>query len=156
MNNGKTGKATQNERLGRLHVRLLARERRLLGGFRDAEQEGAGKVLDGADAMDAACESAANNLEACLSELPAMELVEIDDAFQKLFDGTYGTCEECGKRIPEARLRLVPAVSLCVACKRDRERLTESPVKLPEWSGAEVMADVEKSEAFCSQARRRF
>jgi DnaK suppressor protein len=156
MNNTKTGKATRNERLGRLHAQLLARERRLFGGFQDVEQEGVGNVLDGADAMDAASESAANDLEACLSELRAMELVEIDDAFQKLFDGTYGMCEECGERISQARLRVIPAVSLCVACKRDRERLIESPVKLPEWSGAEVMADVEKSETFCSQARRRF
>ena len=106
--------------------------------------------------MDAASESAVNDVEACLGELRAVELVEINDAFQKLFDGTYGTCEKCGKRIPETRLRLVPAVSLCVACKRDRERLTENWIELPEWNGAKVMADVEKSEAFCGQARRRF
>jgi DnaK suppressor protein len=106
--------------------------------------------------MDAASESAVNDVEACLGELRAVELVEINDAFQKLFDGTYGLCDVCGKRIPEARLRLVPAVSLCVACKRDRERLTETRIEPPEWTGAKVMADVEKSEAFSCQARRRF
>jgi DnaK suppressor protein len=124
--------------------------------LRDVEQEEAWNVLAGADAMDAASESAVNDVEARLGELREVELVEIDDAFQKLFDGTYGMCEECGKRIPEARLRVIPAVSLCVACKRDRERQTESQGEPPEWSGAEVMADVEKSEAFCGQARRRF
>jgi RNA polymerase-binding transcription factor DksA len=85
-----------------------------------------------------------------------VELVEINDAFQKLFDGTYGVCEACGKRIPEARIRLIPAVSLCVACKHARERMAERRLELAEWSGAEVMADVDKSEAFCGQARRRF
>ena len=155
MNNGKTDKATRKKRLGRISTQLLARERRLLGGLRDVEQEESWNVLDGADAMDAASESEANDLEACLSELRAVELVEINDAFQKLFDGTYGTCEECGKRIPEARLRLVPAVSRCVACKRDRERLTESRGELSEWRDAEAGADVDKSEAFCDQARRR-
>ena len=156
MNNGTTNKARRNERLGRRCAQLLARERRLLGGLRDVEQEEAWNVLDGADAMDAASESAVNDVEACLGELRAVELVEINDAFQKLFDGTYGVCEECGKRIPEARLRLVPAVSLCVACKHDRERQTEHRIEPPELGGAEVMADMDKSEAFCGQARRRF
>jgi DnaK suppressor protein len=155
MNNGKTNKARRKERLGRRCAQLLARERRLFGGLRNVEQRESWNVLDGADAMDAASESAVNDVEACVSELRAVELVEINDAFQKLFDGTYGTCEECGKQIPAARLRLIPAVSLCVACKRQRERLKESRVELPGWSGAEVMADVDKSEAFCGQARRR-
>jgi len=156
MNNGKMNKARRRERLGRRCAQLLAREWRLLGGLRDVEQEQAWNVLDGADAMDAASESAVNDVEACLGELRGAELVEIHDAFQKLSDGTYGMCAECGKRIPKARLRLVPAVSLCVACKRDRERLTESRDELPEWSGAEVLADVDKTEAFCGLARRRF
>jgi DnaK suppressor protein len=155
MNGGKIDKATRKERLGRLGAQLLARERRLLSGLRDVEQEGPCNVLDGADAMDAASEFAANDVRACLKELRAVELLDINDAFQKLFDGTYGVCEECGKRIPEARLRLIPAASLCVACKRHRERLTKSRVELPEWSGAQIMADSDKSEAFCGQARRR-
>ena len=113
-------------------------------------------MLDGADEMDAASGAEANELEACLSELRAVELLEINDAFQKLCDGTYGMCEECGKPIPEARLRLVPAVSLCVACKRDRERLTESRAGPPEWDGAEAMAEADASEILCGQARRRF
>ena len=156
MNNGKTNKTRRKERLGRRCAQLLARERRLRDGLRDVEQEGAWNVLDRADTMDAASESAVNDIEACLGELRAVELVEIDNAFEKLFDGTYGMCEECGKRIPEARLRLVPAVSLCVDCKRDRERLTERWIEPPEWSGAKVMADVERSEAFSCQVRRRF
>jgi RNA polymerase-binding transcription factor DksA len=64
-------------------------------------------VLKGANAMGAASESAVNAVEACVSELRAVELVEINDAFQKLFDGTCGMCEECGKRIPETRIKLI-------------------------------------------------
>ena len=156
MNNGKTNKARRKERLGRRCAQLLARERRLFGGLRNVEQRESWNVLDGADAMDAASESAVNDVEACVSELRAVELVEINDAFQKLFDGTYGTCEECGKQIPETRIKLIPAVSLCVACKHHRERLTEHRIELPELGGAEVMADADKSEAFYGQVRRRF
>lgn len=31
--------------------------------------------------------------------------------------GTYGTCRECGARIPDERLEALPTTSLCVACK---------------------------------------
>ena len=155
MNNGKTDKATRKGRLTRLSAQLLARERQLLGGLRDVEQEGPCNALDGADAMDAASEFAANDVQAFLKELRAMELLDINHAFEKLFEGTYGMCEECGKRIPAARIRLIPAVSLCVACKRHRERLTGDQVEMPEWSDAQGMADVDRSEAFCDQARRR-
>jgi len=35
-------------------------------------------------------------------------LSEIEAAIQRIKDGTYGICEESGKPIPEARLRVVP------------------------------------------------
>jgi RNA polymerase-binding transcription factor DksA len=155
MNNGKMDKVVQNERLGRLHAQLFARERRLFAGLCNVEQEDTRNVLNGADAMEAASESAANDLVACLRGLRTVELVEINDAFQKFVNGTYGTCERCGKRIPEARLRLIPAASLCVGCKRGIERRTGNPPDLPEWSCGEAMADVEKSESLTGQTGRR-
>jgi len=42
---------------------------------------------------------------------------EIDAALAKIADGTYGTCEQCGKSIPKERLRAIPYASLCVQCK---------------------------------------
>ena len=46
-----------------------------------------------------------------LHQLSAVEL-----ALERLDDGTYGTCEACGKPIPDARLDAVPWASTCVAC----------------------------------------
>jgi DnaK suppressor protein len=41
-------------------------------------------------------------------------------AFEKLDDGTYGTCDVCGRSIPEGRLEALPWAVLCVedAAKR--------------------------------------
>jgi RNA polymerase-binding transcription factor DksA len=44
-------------------------------------------------------------------------VAEIDAALGRVDAGTYGTCEACGKQIPEARLEAVPEATLCVACK---------------------------------------
>ena len=48
----------------------------------------------------------------------AQELVRIEQALQRLEDGEYGTCAECGEDIPDKRLELDPAAHLCVACAR--------------------------------------
>ena len=48
-------------------------------------------------------------------------VAEIDRALQRIEDGTYGVCEECGERIPQGRLKVLPSAALCVACKRRTE-----------------------------------
>ncbi len=42
-------------------------------------------------------------------------------ALQKIEQGSYGVCDECGKQIPEARLRAYPSATLCLVCK-NKER----------------------------------
>jgi DnaK suppressor protein len=42
---------------------------------------------------------------------------EIDAALEKLLEGSYGICEQCGSTIPRDRLRAIPYAALCVQCK---------------------------------------
>lgn len=54
------------------------------------------------------------------------ELMNINAALQRIENGTYFFCEECGDDIPPARLELLPFSSLCVSCAEDLEyRLTK-------------------------------
>ncbi len=57
-----------------------------------------------------------------IGSMKSHALAEIDHALCRLEEGTYGICEECGRRIPAARLRAVPFASLCIACKQQDER----------------------------------
>lgn len=43
------------------------------------------------------------------------ELADVERALQRLDEGTYGTCQACGDRIPDERLEAVPAARFCVA-----------------------------------------
>ncbi|MDT8069050.1 MAG: TraR/DksA C4-type zinc finger protein [Terriglobia bacterium] len=43
-------------------------------------------------------------------------LAEVETALQKLVDGTYGACEDCGAPIGPARLEAMPAARYCIAC----------------------------------------
>jgi RNA polymerase-binding transcription factor DksA len=53
-------------------------------------------------------------------------LDEVDCALEKLENGTYGICEECGQPIALERLRALPSAALCVSCKRQEEREDEA------------------------------
>ena len=48
-------------------------------------------------------------------------IAKIDAALQRIEDGGYGICEECGERISAERLRARPVTTLCIDCKADQE-----------------------------------
>ena len=50
------------------------------------------------------------------------ELADVEHALRRLDDGTYGTCEVCGRGIPEERLEALPATRLCLEHQAEAER----------------------------------
>ena len=44
-------------------------------------------------------------------------LVEVDEALQRLADGSYGRCGDCGGGIAPERLEVLPEARLCTPCK---------------------------------------
>ena len=49
-----------------------------------------------------------------LLEQVEAELADIEHALERLEEGTYGTCEACGKPIGDERLEAVPAARFCL------------------------------------------
>ncbi len=51
-------------------------------------------------------------------------LYQLEQALHRIEDGTYGTCEMCGKQIGKERLKAKLDARLCIACQEqaDRER----------------------------------
>lgn len=45
-------------------------------------------------------------------------LKEIEAAFTRLQEGSYGVCPDCAKPIPAERLEILPYARCCVACGR--------------------------------------
>ena len=52
----------------------------------------------------------------------ADELRRIDTALARLSEGSYGLCEDCGQRIPQARLEAEPTALRCIQCQELYER----------------------------------
>ncbi|CAN5798321.1 TraR/DksA family transcriptional regulator [soil metagenome] len=48
-------------------------------------------------------------------------LDEVEGALQRIGEGTFGTCEECGKPINKARLQALPYTRHCIECARELE-----------------------------------
>jgi len=46
---------------------------------------------------------------------------KLQDALERLEDGTFGYCEECGEEIPYKRLLARPVATLCIRCKNAQE-----------------------------------
>ena len=60
---------------------------------------------------------------ALLTDLTLREQVaDIDAALARMDNGTFGTCVDCGDRVPEARLDVHPQAARCVACQTREER----------------------------------
>lgn len=56
-----------------------------------------------------------------LREHDSIRLTEIDEALERLEDGTYGVCQHCGVQIPYARLEVEPAAKYCVDCREEED-----------------------------------
>src|SRR5689334_25317924 len=50
-------------------------------------------------------------------------LDKIQKALERIEDGSFGTCEECGEQISVKRLEARPETTLCIRCKEDQERV---------------------------------
>ena len=47
---------------------------------------------------------------------------KLADALERIKDGAYGVCDDCGEPIAPARLKVMPEVTTCVRCQDRIER----------------------------------
>ena len=75
-------------------------------------------VLDSAESSEADIQE---EIELALIQMKTETLSRIDEALNRLEDGTYGYCFECGEEIAERRLRALPFAVRCKDCEEARE-----------------------------------
>jgi RNA polymerase-binding transcription factor DksA len=108
-------------------VRLLEEQERLSNAVDFLKRENPGSIADelgdivtaGDDNLgDTATATYDRELDESLGEGAQETLLAIDDALRKIDDGTYGTCEVCGKPIAAERLDAIPWARLCIDDQR--------------------------------------
>lgn len=112
----------RKDALKSLREALLRRRdalRRALAGdlslLQEIREQGPGDVLD------AAVDTAQDELNSQLVEVESRELSHIEEALDRMKEGTYGRCENCDKPIPLTRLQALPYATECIDCRRKSE-----------------------------------
>ena len=104
------------------HMRddLLARIRAQRGGAVGRAEAAAARKEQASG--DWAQDDAEQDLCIAMDERETAELTALDQALQRVADGSYGLCLDCGVNIPTARLHANPSAMRCVACQEAQER----------------------------------
>jgi len=74
------------------------------------------------DSADIASDYYERELAMGLSETERMRLQEVEEALERIDNGTYGKCEACGNLIAGPRLEALPFAKFCVDCKAKQEQ----------------------------------
>jgi len=107
----------------RFRRRLLQAREEIIGQMRQrdvsAQEIGQNGIQDIGD------ESATisnRHLLMSLSENERAKLIEVDEALDRIKDGTFGICEECGEPIALKRLEVIPNARYCIQCMENLEK----------------------------------
>ena len=89
----------------------------------------------GGDVVDAALDSAQDEISSQLAEVESRELSSIDKALERMREGSYGMCEACDDNIPMMRLQALPYAVLCIDCQREAEKQgIDTSQHVADWS----------------------
>jgi RNA polymerase-binding transcription factor DksA len=111
--------------LGKYRQRLIAIGKRIQGDFSTVADEalrGTGGEPSGSlsnapyHLADLSNDTFEHEVAVGLLENQGQLLEQIAGALDRLDQGTYGRCIECGKEIPKERLEALPYTSYCIHC----------------------------------------
>lgn len=95
--------------------------RAILRGALEANSEAAASQDGVTDFKDIAAEQSREVVDEAQTDHAALELKQVLAALQRIDDGSYGQCLDCGEPIDERRLTAMPAAAYCVACQAVHE-----------------------------------
>jgi len=122
------------ERLAEVKDRLLGRKKllwlevkeQLKSSIGDGYQE---MLATARDEEDQATVSLMAETSFTLLGPKRQELEAIEEALQRLENGSYGLCEVCGQLIEPRRLEIMPETPLCRGCMSQREKLAKATAR---------------------------
>ena len=109
--------------LARLKKILLKEREEILGEVEQIYESSKEMGQDGTqDIGDEAANTYNKQILLSLNENERMRLQEVDESLDRIANGTYGICEECGGPIGLKRLEVRPVAKYCVPCKTQMEK----------------------------------
>ena len=122
MNSKKLELKLYKERLLSLRARLRGDVKQMASATLKRKTEGNGDLSSMPIHMaDIGTDNFEQEFTLSLMESDGATLDNIESALERIEDGSYGACEECGAKIPKARLNAVPYATMCVRCTTQHE-----------------------------------
>jgi len=87
----------------------------------DEQPNGRSEILN-LDRADLAQSYARQERDAILADQEEEQLAQIETALQKLDEGRYGLCDNCGQQIAPGRLEVLPYANLCIRCQSEQQK----------------------------------
>ena len=110
----------------------------------------------GGDEIDVLNSQRDQSINMRLDQRNILFLKKVEEAKQKILDGTYGDCEDCGEEISQKRLLARPTASLCINCQEEKEKTEfnnfnkRRDLKEVQMSEDQVGEHIKTREAFTS------
>ena len=98
------------------------------------------------DIYDIASNERERELTLMLGDRDREKLAEIEEALERIKNGAYGICDECGESIAEARLMALPFTKVCIDCKSKHEREKGARKRYEEEPGLAILEKTETEE----------
>ncbi|MBV8453793.1 MAG: TraR/DksA family transcriptional regulator [Deltaproteobacteria bacterium] len=119
--------ANRKKFMADLRQQLLDMKAKLLEEMElESKAEREGNKDEGLDTYDLASEERDREISFILSDRERSKVKNIDDALERMEEGSYGVCDACGLEIAEERLTAMPFTRLCRDCQQDQEREARS------------------------------
>lgn len=112
----KAGNAATRKLLGDMREKLISE----ISGSLIPESLTASSEIG--DLVDQAGDERDRELSLLLTDRDKEKLFAINEALEKLKEGSYGICEECGEKIGQGRLKVMPLAKFCVNCQSKIEK----------------------------------
>ena len=101
---------------------LDMKEKLLAEGLGKSLPEDLARPFDIGDEGDRGDTERTHEVSILLSARDKEKLLAIEEALEKIQEGTYGVCEECGDEIGPGRLKAMTLAKLCVSCQSNLEK----------------------------------
>ena len=109
------------ERYEMLKAMLEDRRREIHEKLRSLREALPADIAEVKDAEEQSVDDFVHEVDFALMQMKSETLSKIDEAIQRLEEGTYGHCAECGAEIADVRLKALPFAVLCRECQEQQE-----------------------------------
>jgi DnaK suppressor protein len=120
---GELKKALDSKTLARFKKILLKEREEIVGEVKQIVESSKAMGQDGTqDIGDEAANIYNKQVLLSLNETERVRLREVDEALDRIVNGSYGVCEECGGPISLKRIEVRPVAKYCVPCLTKLEK----------------------------------